>query len=95
MRSDTFRDSAVPANYKILSALAIVVATKCEPCINGYTNMAHEAGTTVAELVEFLNVALTESGCPGEQRAMKSLQMFQDLEDGKHIDADICCKDTN
>ena len=50
MRSDTFRDSAVPAKYKILSALAIVVATKCEPCISGYTKMAYEAGTAEAHL---------------------------------------------
>ena len=78
MRSDTFRDSAVPAKYKILSALAIVVATKCKPCINGYTKMAYEAGTTEAELVEFLNVSITESGCPGEQWAMKSLRVFKD-----------------
>ena len=83
MRSDTFRDSAVPAKYKILSALAIVVATKCEPCINGYTKMAYEARTTEAELVEFLNVAIIESGCPGEQWAMKSHQVFKDLEGGK------------
>jgi AhpD family alkylhydroperoxidase len=93
MRSDTFRDSAVPAKYKILSALVIAVAAKCEPCINGYTKMAHEAGTTEAELVEFLNVAITESGCPGEQWAIKSLQVFKDLEDGKNIEADICCKE--
>ncbi len=95
MRSDTFKDSVVPAKYKILSALAIVVATKCEPCIKGYTKMAHETGTTESELVEFLNVAITESGCPGEQWAMKSLQVFEDLEDGKQIDVDICCKETN
>jgi AhpD family alkylhydroperoxidase len=93
MRSDTFRDSAVPAKYKILSALAIVVAAKCEPCINGYIKMAYEAGTTEAELVEFLNVAITESGCPGEQWAMKSLQVFKDLQNGKHIEGDICCKE--
>ena len=86
---------AVPAKDKILSALAIVVATKCEPCINGYTKMAYEAGTTESELVEFLNVAITESGCPGEQWAMKSLRVFKDLEDGKHIEADICCRETN
>jgi len=93
MRSDTFRDSAVPVKYKILSALAIVVATKCEPCINAYTKMAYEAGTTKAELVEFLNVAITEAGCPGEQWAMKSLQVFNDLEGGEHIEADICCSE--
>ena len=72
-RALSIRESAVPAKYKILSALAIVVATKCEPCINGYTKMAYKAGTTEAELVEFLNVAITESGCQGEQWAMKPL----------------------
>ena len=35
MRSETFKDEAVPAKYKILAALSIVVATKCEPCIKG------------------------------------------------------------
>ena len=54
MRSETFKDTTVPAKYKILSALTIVVATKCEPCIVGYTKMAYEAGTSEAELVEFL-----------------------------------------
>ncbi len=93
MRSETFKDSAVPAKYKILSALAIVVATKCEPCIIGYTKMAYEAGTTEAELVEFLNVAVTESGCPGEQWALIALKTYGDLDTGRKIDADICCHD--
>lgn len=93
MRSETFKDASVPAKYKILSALAIVVATKCEPCIIAYTKMAHEAGTTEAELVEFLNVAITESGCPGELWAMIALKTYGDLESGKKVDADICCHD--
>ena len=93
MRSDTFKDSVIPAKYKILSALAIVVATKCEPCIIGYTKMAYESGTTEAELVEFLNVAIAESGCPGEQWAMLALKTYSDMEAGIKIDADICCHD--
>jgi hypothetical protein len=32
--------------------------------------MTYEIGTTQAEPVEFLNVAITESGCPGEPWAM-------------------------
>jgi AhpD family alkylhydroperoxidase len=96
LRSDTFKDSAVPAKFKILSALAIVVATKCEPCIIGYTKMAYEAGTTEGELVEFLNVAITESGCPGEQWAMVALKTYRELEAGKRFaEADICCHDKN
>ncbi len=68
MRQETFRDAAVAAKYKILAALAVVVVTKCEPCIRAYTKMAYQAGVTQEELFEFLNVAMTEGGCPG--RAM-------------------------
>lgn len=93
MRSETFKDKAVPAKYKILAALSIVVATKCEPCIKGYTKMAFDAGTTKNELVEFLNVAITESGCPGEQWAMLALKTYSDMEAGIKVDADICCHD--
>jgi AhpD family alkylhydroperoxidase len=93
MRSETFKDEAVPAKYKICSALSIVVATKCEPCIKGYTKMAYDAGTTKHELVEFLNVAITESGCPGEQWVMLALKTYSDMESGIKVDADICCHD--
>ena len=95
MRSDTFRDSEVPAKYKILAALAIVVATRCEPCIKGYTKMAYEAGASQIELIEFLNVAVTESGCPGEQWALLALKTFNEIEDGMDVNADICCHDEN
>jgi len=93
MRSETFKDASVPAKYKILAALAVVVATKCEPCIKGYSKMAYDAGTTEDELVEFLNVAITEAGCPGEQWAMLALKTFGDLEAGINVNADICCQE--
>jgi len=44
------------------------------------------------ELLEFLNVAMTEGGCPGEQWAMKALQAFRDLQQGKQFDEEVCCK---
>lgn len=72
MREETFKDAAVPAKYKILTALAIVVVTKCEPCVKAYTKMAYQVGVTQEELLEFLNVAMTEGGCPGEQWATKA-----------------------
>lgn len=46
MRQETFQDAAVAAKYKILAALAIVIVTKCEPCIRAYTKMAYRAGVT-------------------------------------------------
>lgn len=92
MREETFKDDAVPARYKILAALAIVVVTKCEPCIRAYAKLAFEAGVTEKELLEFLNVAMTEGGCPGEQWAMKALQAFRELRQGKLFEEEVCCK---
>lgn len=92
MRQETFRDAVVPAKYKILAALAIVIVTKCEPCIRAYVKMAYEAGVSEEEFVEFLNVAITESGCPGEHWAMKELEVFQTLQEGGQVEEEVCCK---
>jgi len=91
MRAATFKDTVVPAKYKILAALAIVVATKCDPCIKGYTKMAYHAGVTLEELLEFLNVAITEGGCPAEQWALKAYKVYVDLQQGRPVEAEICC----
>jgi AhpD family alkylhydroperoxidase len=91
MRQETFKDAVVPRKYKILAALAIVVVTKCEACLRAYTKMAFEAGVTRDELIEFLNVAITEGGCPGEQWAMKAYQVYLDLEGGAVIEEEVCC----
>lgn len=92
MREETFKDAAVPAKYKILSALTIVVVTKCELCIKAYTKMAYQKGVTQDELLEFLNVAMTEGGCPGEQWALKAFQVYKELQQGKQIEEEVCCK---
>ncbi len=91
MRQETFRDAAVAAKYKILAALAIVVVTKCEPCIRTYTKMAYQAGVTQEELLEFLNVAMTEGGCPDEQWALKAYQVYKELKAGKTFEDEACC----
>ena len=92
MREASFEEGVVPAKYKILAALSIVVATKCEPCIKGYAQMAYKAGVTVKELVEFLNVAITESGCPGEQWALTALNAYDAIKAGKDSNTvEICC----
>lgn len=92
MREETFKDGAVPAKYKMLAALAVVIVTKCEPCIRAYAKMAYQSGASEGEFVEFLNVAMTEGGCPGEQWALKALQVFRELQQGKTVEEDVCCK---
>ena len=92
MRQEAFKDATVPAKYKILAALVAVVVTKCEPCIRAYTKMAFQAGVTQNEFIEFLNVAMTEGGCPGEQWALKALQTYKELQQGKEIKEEVCCE---
>lgn len=36
-------------------------------------------------------MAMTETGCPGKQRVLKALEVFQQLESGEPVNADICC----
>lgn len=92
MREETFRDAAVAAKYKVLAALTIVIVTKCDPCIKAYIKMAYQLGATQEELLEFLNVAMTEGGCPGEQWALKAYQVYKDVQAGKTFDEEVCCK---
>jgi alkylhydroperoxidase/carboxymuconolactone decarboxylase family protein YurZ len=42
MRQEAYRDGAVPAKYKLLTAMAISIAIRCEPCIRAYARMACE-----------------------------------------------------
>ena len=93
MREDTFRDAAVLAKYKILAALVVLVVTKCEPCLKAYTKMAFEAGVTQDELVEFLNVAIAEGGCPGETWALKAFETYKDLQKRKVVEEEIIVKE--
>ena len=92
MRGETFKDSAVPAKYKILAALVTVVVTKCEPCLRAYTKMAFKVGVTQDKLVEFLNVAITEGGYPGETWAFKVFMTYKELQKDKEIEEEVYCK---
>src|SRR5207245_10553535 len=65
MRQEGYRDGAVPAKYKLLAALALSVAIRCEPCIRAYVKMAYEKGITQAELIGFLEGAMKMQGCDG------------------------------
>lgn len=44
MRQETYRDGTVAAKYKLLTAMAISIAIRCEPCIRAYVKMAHDEG---------------------------------------------------
>lgn len=54
--------------------------------------MSFQAGVTRDELIEFLNIAITEGGCPGEQWALKAYQTYKELQLGKEIEEEVCYK---
>ena len=53
--------------------------------------MAYHAGVTPEELLEFLNVAITEGGCPAEQWALSAYKVYKNLQQGKTVKEEICC----
>ncbi len=57
--------------------------------------MAFQAGVSQNELVEFLDVAMTEAGCPGEQWALIAFKTYKELQQGKEIKEEVCCKVEN
>ncbi len=93
MRQEAYRDGVIPAKHKLLTAMAISIAIRCEPCIRAYVQMAVKNGITRDELIEFLEVAMTMQGCPGEEWALKAYAAYKDCLDGSSgLEMAVCCK---
>ena len=92
MRQEAYRDGTVAAKYKLLTAMTISIAIRCEPCIRAYVKMAHDKGASQDELIEFLEVAMTMQGCPGEEWALKAYAVYRERVDhGPGQDTSGCC----
>jgi len=92
MRDEAYRDKAVPAKYKLLSAMSISIAIRCEPCIEAYVKMACDQGASQAEFIEFLEVSMTMQGCPGEEWALKAYEAYKGYVTGQRgLDEAGCC----
>jgi len=93
MRQEAYRDGTVAAKHKLLTAMAISIALRCEPCIRAYVQMACGKGVTQDELIEFLEVAMTMQGCPGEEWALKAYAAYKDCMGGQQgSEPSTCCK---
>lgn len=92
MRREAYRDAAVAAKYKLLTAMTISITIRCEPCIRAYVQMACEKGISEQELIEFLEVAMTMQGCPGEEWALTAFAAYKELSAGtRAAQAASCC----
>ena len=92
-REASYADGKVPGKYKLLTALAISIAIRCEPCIRAYVKMAVERGASKEEMIEFLNVAITMQGCPGEEWAIRAYAAYKEIVAGTAASAngESCC----
>ncbi len=92
MREEAYREKVVPAKYKLLTAMSISIAIRCEPCIEAYVKMACDKGVSQEEFIEFLDVAMTMQGCPGEEWALKAYEAYKGHVTGQEIlDGAGCC----
>ncbi len=91
MRQETYRDAAVAGKYKLLAAMVVSITIRCEPCIRAYVRMAYDKGVSQQELIEFLEVAMTMQGCPGEEWALKAFAAFKDCVSGQQAADTVCC----
>jgi AhpD family alkylhydroperoxidase len=71
--------------------MAISIAIRCEPCIRAYVEMAYEKGVTQEELIEFLEVAMTMQGCPGEEWALKAWAAYKECRGGPSSESLASC----
>jgi AhpD family alkylhydroperoxidase len=95
-REAAYEEGSVAGKYKCLAALAITVAIRCEPCMHAYVKMAVDRGATQEELIEFLNVAMTMQGCPGEEWALKAYAFYKELTGGSvQENLHSCCTAKN
>ena len=91
-RQAAYENGTVAGKYKLLTALAISSAIRCEPCIRAYVKLALDQGATQEELVEFLNVAMVMQGCPGEEWALKAYGVYKELLSSKTQElTEACC----
>jgi AhpD family alkylhydroperoxidase len=90
-RQAAYEEGTIPSRIKLLTALAISIAIRCEPCIRSYVKMALDQGATQAEFVEMLNIAMTMQGCPGEEWALKAFGCYKEYISGQTQRIDNSC----
>lgn len=74
-----FKDGALPARVKTLSAMLWAISARCEPCFRFYVQQAVKLRATEQELGEMLSIASTMGGCVGEMWALKAFKAYRDF----------------
>lgn len=72
-------DGALSKKQKILVALGIAVAKRCDPCITVHVRNAFEAGASAEEIVEAAWMAVVMGGGPSLMYLQHVLKAIEDL----------------
>ena len=81
LHSDAIKDGALTKKEKELMSVAISVSIRCEGCITSHVASAIEAGATMEELAEAVNVSILMSGGPGTVYGGKALAFAKEYMD--------------
>ena len=66
LSEDVMKDGALSTKIKELTAVALSIAAKCEPCVKIHTRRALQLGATEEEIAEIIGVAVLLLGGPAD-----------------------------
>ena len=74
-----YKDGALSARQKRLTALGIALGAGCTNCILGQTMRALEAGATKDEILETISVVVAMRGTTGLAELLRVVKLLQEL----------------
>jgi AhpD family alkylhydroperoxidase len=81
MDTNTYRDGALPTQTKELLGLVASTVLRCNDCIDYHLEQCAKTGSTKAEIIDAMNVALTVGGSiviPHLRHAVDTLDFLED-----------------
>ncbi|MFO7845572.1 MAG: carboxymuconolactone decarboxylase family protein [Balneolaceae bacterium] len=79
--SNTYKDGALPGQTKELLGLVASAVLRCNDCIDYHLEQCVKTGSTKAEIVDALNVALVVGGSIVIPHLRHAIQTIEQLED--------------
>jgi AhpD family alkylhydroperoxidase len=77
MEEATYSDGALPKKHKELIAIGISVVIDCEPCMEWHITQAAEAGASMKEVLEAVEVGIEFGGGPATVSARFALEVME------------------
>jgi AhpD family alkylhydroperoxidase len=82
MEEATYADGALPKKIKELIAVGISVVIDCESCMQWHIEQAAQAGATMREVLEAMEVGIEMGGGPATVSARFALEVMESIYSG-------------